>query len=1165
MTTIPVVWCTDPNSVNKKPTAFALHGIQLQGNVTEKQAKALQQLLTAASEGRLVLPAMDGAFLLLDNNISIQTNIVEVRQKQQQQEQEEEQVKQKYVLMPVIAPTTVAPTNTNNKLDSENNTNHNTNNEPPSCDNSNSNQTVEPKYSMFNESGNNRQRFNDEILYEFLCCAKCMMNEQYVKCDGKLPFHSKNLKILQRYLKVKTGSVDPIYSVANRFMKQRQRKLGKHLNIGKKLPIHSKPIQQQRLQLSGGSIGSNSTYSSGSTLKPCDQLPPYAVVQKKLNKDSTTTDDVNKHDDDHDDCDRKADDEEDEEQPDPMPKSRKTSFDSTCTISSLDSGFIEMQQQQQQQQQQIELCLTQSKNRRKSYEEFKAIFCPRDLEPKLESIKENKETSTILRKNSNLLSDILDRNNIDNENDKAKIRRKSYEEFKRLVQECDVTSTPSPFKRQNSKLRRTSLSRKKSTPEEENDKDKSKSEMYKRNFKIYDKLIYGTIYDIIQRKNDIYSFTYQKYDKYMTYGTIYEILHRKTSTSSSPTDSFQRKSYSLSEKNGLIYDIIQRHKFNTNLEKSDSYSSLDVAKKCSTLYDIVNSTQRHNRFLVSKIDESGYTVPKESKKTPKLRRLSNILSYINSNSSSSPQAVASDEKSSPVSSSQTSLHPPPTIHESDTKDEELYAKIKREKNQIVKSNSLDAITKPLPITIEKQRRKTAIDPPLINRISPKSKKKISSDDGLPLVHRKKEVLAVDTKSTSVKPHTTQQLSTKKGKSRRLSEFTRGEFLNEKAWYFRKIKRIEAEKKLLLPENEHGAFLIRDSESRHNDYSLSVRDGDTVKHYRIRQLDEGGFFIARRTTFRTLQELVDHYSKDSDGLCVNLCKPCVQIEKPVTEGLSHRTRDQWEIDRSSLKFVRKLGSGQFGDVWEGLWNNTTAVAIKTLKSGTMDPKDFLAEAQIMKKLRHSKLIQLYAVCTIEEPIYIITELMKHGSLLEYLQGKGRNLKMTTLIDMAAQIASGMAYLESQNYIHRDLAARNVLVADNNIVKIADFGLARLIKEDEYEARVGARFPIKWTAPEAANYSKFSIKSDVWSFGILLTELVTHGRIPYPGMTNAEVLSQVDRGYRMTCPPNCESRLYEIMLECWHADPMRRPTFETLQWKLEDFYTLDQSDYKEAQAY
>jgi len=385
------------------------------------------------------------------------------------------------------------------------------------------------------------------------------------------------------------------------------------------------------------------------------------------------------------------------------------------------------------------------------------------------------------------------------------------------------------------------------------------------------------------------------------------------------------------------------------------------------------------------------------------------------------------------------------------------------------------------------------------------------------------------------------------------------------WYFGKNKRLEAEKRLLMPQNEHGTFLIRDSESRKNDYSLSVRDGDTVKHYRIRQLDEGGFFIARRTTFRTLQELVEHYSRDADGLCVNLRKPCVQIDKPLTADLSHTTRDQWEIDRNSLKFNRKLGHGQFGEVWEGVWNSTTPVAIKTLKPGSMDPKDFLTEAQIMKKLRHPKLIQLYAVCTAEEPIYIITELMKHGSLLEYLQGKGRTLKLPQLIDVGAQIAAGMAYLESQNYIHRDLAARNVLVGDNNVVKIADFGLARLIKEDEYEARVGARFPIKWTAPEAANYSRFSIKSDVWSFGIMLTELITYGRIPYPGMTNAEVLHQVEHGYRMQSPQGCPPLLYDIMLECWHKDPMKRPTFETLQWKLEDFFTMSDSEYKEATAY
>jgi fyn-related kinase len=233
-------------------------------------------------------------------------------------------------------------------------------------------------------------------------------------------------------------------------------------------------------------------------------------------------------------------------------------------------------------------------------------------------------------------------------------------------------------------------------------------------------------------------------------------------------------------------------------------------------------------------------------------------------------------------------------------------------------------------------------------------------------------------------------------------------------------------------------------------------------------------------------------------------------------------------------AKKLGSGQFGDVWEGIWNGSTPVAVKTLKPGSMSSEDFLKEAAIMKKLRHPKLIQLYAVCTDDEPIYIVTELMKHGSLLDYLHDKGRALRLPQLVDMAAQVAAGMAYLESQSYVHRDLAARNVLVGENNICKVGDFGLARILeREDEYTAKEGAKFPIKWTAPEAALMSRFSVKSDVWSYGILLAELVTYGRIPYPGMTNAEVLQQVERGYRMPSPPGTPEALYQIMLDCWKA--------------------------------
>ncbi|XP_048582893.1 tyrosine-protein kinase SRK2-like [Nematostella vectensis] len=385
-------------------------------------------------------------------------------------------------------------------------------------------------------------------------------------------------------------------------------------------------------------------------------------------------------------------------------------------------------------------------------------------------------------------------------------------------------------------------------------------------------------------------------------------------------------------------------------------------------------------------------------------------------------------------------------------------------------------------------------------------------------------------------------------------------LQSEEWFFGAIRRVDAEK-LLIMHGESGSFLIRESESKPGDYSLSLRDGDNVKHYRIRCLDNGGFYIAHRAQFATLIDLVEHYNKDCDGLVSRLKKPCPAIELPTISDLAFNMKDQWEIPRESVRILSKLGQGQFGEVWEGLWNNTTPVAVKMLRPGTMSASAFLAEAQIMKKLRHPKLVQLYAVCTKEEPIYIVTELMGHGSLLDYLKQPLNLLRLPQVIDMGAQIAAGMAYLEINNYIHRDLAARNILVGEKNIVKIADFGLSRLIDEGEYTARAGAKFPIKWTAPEAALYNKFTIKSDVWSFGILLTELVTYGRIPYPGMGNAEVLAQVERGYRMPCPMKCPPLLYQIMLDCWKQIPEERPTFETLQWRLEDFFVMDTTDYAE----
>jgi fyn-related kinase len=189
------------------------------------------------------------------------------------------------------------------------------------------------------------------------------------------------------------------------------------------------------------------------------------------------------------------------------------------------------------------------------------------------------------------------------------------------------------------------------------------------------------------------------------------------------------------------------------------------------------------------------------------------------------------------------------------------------------------------------------------------------------------------------------------------------------------------------------------------FTLSVRDGEYIKHYRIRTTDEGEYYIARRITFKDLPELVAHYSEAQDELCARL-ERAARREQPETWGLSHRTNVDWEIPRDSIKLRTKLGGGQFGDVWEGVWNGTTAVAVKAFQPGTISV-EVVAEVLFVKTLRHPKLIQLYAVCTDGEPVYFVTELMKHGSMLDCLRDQRHALKLVQLLSIAAQIAEGMA--------------------------------------------------------------------------------------------------------------------------------------------------------------
>ncbi|XP_007517292.2 tyrosine-protein kinase Blk [Erinaceus europaeus] len=389
--------------------------------------------------------------------------------------------------------------------------------------------------------------------------------------------------------------------------------------------------------------------------------------------------------------------------------------------------------------------------------------------------------------------------------------------------------------------------------------------------------------------------------------------------------------------------------------------------------------------------------------------------------------------------------------------------------------------------------------------------------------------------------------------------TRVEPLEVEKWFFRSISRRETERQLLAPINKAGSFLIRESETTKGSFSLSVKDvttqGEVIKHYKIRSLDKGGYYISPRISFPTLQALVQHYSNKGDGLCQRLTQPCM---RPAVQ--NSWAQDEWEIPRQSLRLVRKLGSGQFGEVWMGYYNNQLKVAVKTLKEGTMSPEAFLAEANLMKTLQHERLVRLCAVVT-KEPIYIVTEYMARGCLLDFLKtDEGSRLSLSRLIDMSAQIAEGMAYIERMNSIHRDLRAANILVSEALCCKVADFGLARII-DSEYTAQEGAKFPIKWTAPEAIHFGVFTIKADVWSFGVLLMEIITYGRVPYPGMSNPEVIRNLERGYRMPRPDTCPPELYRgVIMQCWHSQPEDRPTFEYLQSVLEDFYIATEQQYE-----
>ncbi|XP_048648728.1 fibroblast growth factor receptor 1 isoform X10 [Marmota marmota marmota] len=291
--------------------------------------------------------------------------------------------------------------------------------------------------------------------------------------------------------------------------------------------------------------------------------------------------------------------------------------------------------------------------------------------------------------------------------------------------------------------------------------------------------------------------------------------------------------------------------------------------------------------------------------------------------------------------------------------------------------------------------------------------------------------------------------------------------------------------------------------------------------------------------------------------------------------------RWELPRDRLVLGKPLGEGCFGQVVlaEAIGldkdkpNRVTKVAVKMLKSDATekDLSDLISEMEMMKMIgKHKNIINLLGACTQDGPLYVIVEYASKGNLREFLQARRppgleycynpshnpeEQLSSKDLVSCAYQVARGMEYLASKKCIHRDLAARNVLVTEDNVMKIADFGLARDIHHiDYYKKTTNGRLPVKWMAPEALFDRIYTHQSDVWSFGVLLWEIFTLGGSPYPGVPVEELFKLLKEGHRMDKPSNCTNELYMMMRDCWHAVPSQRPTFKQLVEDLDRIVAL-----------
>ncbi|XP_033502789.2 tyrosine-protein kinase SYK isoform X2 [Epinephelus lanceolatus] len=432
------------------------------------------------------------------------------------------------------------------------------------------------------------------------------------------------------------------------------------------------------------------------------------------------------------------------------------------------------------------------------------------------------------------------------------------------------------------------------------------------------------------------------------------------------------------------------------------------------------------------------------------------------------------------------------------------------------------------------------------------------------------------------------------------------------WFHGSITREDSEPRLQNGSRTNGKFLIRQRDVN-GSYALCLLHEGQVMHYRIDKDRTGKLSIPDGKKFDTLWQLVEHYSYKPDGLLRVLTEPCPrpdgEIGRPLlprdhpglssalNRGSRHNTMDNLNpyetrvpgnqaaskeampmdtevyespyadpdelrsstVDRSQLYLEDgELGSGNFGTVMKGIYKMRKIekpVAVKILKNDDNNQsvhEEMLREANVMQQLDNPYIVRMIGICEAES-LMLVMELAELGPLNKFLQ-KNKQTTIKNITELVHQVSMGMKYLEEHNFVHRDLAARNVLLVTQHYAKISDFGLSKAVAEEQnyYKAKGHGKWPVKWYAPECINYFKFSSKSDVWSFGVLMWEAYSFGQKPYKGMKGNDVMQMIESGNRMDAPVNCPPEMYDLMRTCWIYKADERPGFTVVEPRLREYY-------------